>query len=229
MQNTISKGSTLQIINLKKNYVTAAGSFDALSGINLDIREGEMLAIVGKSGSGKTTLMNMIAGIDKPTSGEILFHGKLIKSLTEKQIAKWRGTSVGIVFQFFQLLPTLTVLENILLPMDFNNTYPMKKRKERATELLRMVGIEDQANKFPSALSGGQQQRTAIARALANDPSIILADEPTGNLDSATANEVFALFEELVRSGKTVIIVTHDPDIASRCSRIVRLTDGKIT
>ena len=229
MQNTISKGSTLQIINLKKNYVTAAGSFDALRGINLDIREGEMLAIVGKSGSGKTTLMNMITGIDKPTSGEILFNGKHIKSLNEKQIAKWRGASVGIVFQFFQLLPTLTVLENILLPMDFINTYPMKKRKERATELLRMVGIEDQANKFPSALSGGQQQRTAIARALANDPSIILADEPTGNLDSATANEVFALFEDLVRSGKTVIIVTHDSDIAGRCSRIVRLTDGKIT
>jgi putative ABC transport system ATP-binding protein len=213
---------------LKKDYVTAAGTFEALKGINLTAGKGELIAVTGKSGSGKSTLMNMVAGIDRPTSGEVLVDLKPVHKMSENQIAKWRGRNIGVVFQFFQLLPTLTVLENILLPMDFGNTYPVSGRKKRAMELLGQFGIADQAHKFPTALSGGQQQRTAIARALANDPPIILADEPTGNLDTATANDVFGLFGELVRNGKTVIIVTHDQDIANRCSRIVRLCDGLI-
>lgn len=228
MPNSVSETPVIQIINLNKNYKTAAGAIDALKDVNLTIRQGELAAVVGKSGSGKSTLMNLIAGIDKPTSGEIFFNHILLKSMNENQMAKWRGTSIGIVFQFFQLLPTLTVLENIILPMDFRNTFPMKQRRERAFDLLRLVGIEDQADKFPAALSGGQQQRAAIARALANDPSIILADEPTGNLDSSTAGEIFELFRSLAHSGKTVIIVTHDQDLAGRCSRIVRLFDGRL-
>lgn len=226
LENASTKNSIIQITNLGKNYTTAAGNFEALKGINLDILPGEITAIVGKSGSGKSTLMNMIAGIDKPTSGEIKVDGKELKSMKENQMAKWRGKSVGIVFQFFQLLPTLSVIENILLPMDFSKSCPQRERKNKAMELLKLVKIEEQAYKFPTALSGGQQQRAAIARALANNPSIILADEPTGNLDSTTAKEVFDIFGSLSNSGKTIIIVTHDMDIASRCSRIVRINDG---
>jgi putative ABC transport system ATP-binding protein len=227
MKNVVEK-NLIELKALKKNYVSAAGSFEALRGISLTVNPGESIAIVGKSGSGKSTLMNIIAGIDKPTSGEILIGNQAIQSMNENQAAKWRGNTVGVVFQFFQLLPTLTVLENVMLPMDFCKLYPMKQRKEKALELLRMVGIEDQAHKFPTALSGGQQQRTAIARALANNPSIILADEPTGNLDTATANEIFDIFTSMVQSGKTVIIVTHDQDIAKRCSRIIKISDGLI-
>lgn len=219
----------IRIRNMKKSFTTAAGSFEALKGIDLNIRKGEAIAIIGKSGSGKSTLMNMIAGIDKPTSGEILIEDRSIPSMSENQMAKWRGRKVGVVFQFFQLLPTLTILENVMLPMDFERSLPLSKRKERALELISLVGIEDQSNKFPTALSGGQQQRAAIARSLANDPSIILADEPTGNLDSATAKEVFRIFKELAACGKTVIIVTHDPDIADQCSRTIRLVDGHIS
>lgn len=228
MFNVVTEPELITIKNLKKSFITTAGTFDALKGITLHINQGEVVAIVGKSGSGKSTLMNMIAGIDIPTSGDIIVGDKTILSMNKNQMAKWRGTSIGIVFQFFQLLPTLTVIENVMLPMDFCKTLPLTHRKKRALELLKMVGIEDQAYKFPTALSGGQQQRTAIARALANDPSIILADEPTGNLDSATANEVFDLFGDLARTGKTVIIVTHDQDIANRCSRTIKLTDGLI-
>jgi putative ABC transport system ATP-binding protein len=170
----------------------------------------------------------MITGIDKPTSGDIFVGENAVHLMRENEISKWRGNHVGIVFQFFQLLPTLSIIENVMLPMDFCNTYPLAKRRERAFGLLKQVGIDDQANKFPTALSGGQQQRAAIARALANDPSIIIADEPTGNLDSNTANEVFNIFNELVNTGKTVIMITHDQDIEKRCSRNIKLADGQI-
>lgn len=227
MENISSK-SIIRITGLKKSYLTAAGNFDALKGIDLEVREAEIAAIVGKSGSGKTTLMNMIAGIDKPSSGEIQVGDKNLKQLKESQLARWRGKTIGVVFQFFQLLPTLTIIENVMLPMDFQKAYPISERKEKAMELLKLTGIDDQAYKFPTALSGGQQQRAAIARALANNPSIILADEPTGNLDTATANEVFDIFTSLSQVGKTVIIVTHDPDIAGRCTRVIKISDGVV-
>lgn len=218
----------LKLKNIEKTFETQAGTFNALKGISLCIEKGEIVSVIGKSGSGKTTLMNMIAGIDKPTHGEILIGDKAIHNMSENQISKWRGKNIGIVFQFFQLLPTLTVLENVMLPMDFCNTFPVSERKNRALKLLRQVGIEEQAHKLSNTLSGGQQQRAAIARALANDPPIILADEPTGNLDTATANDVFSIFGNLVQSGKTIIIVTHDQDIAGRCSRTIKLSDGSI-
>lgn len=228
MNHPTQETPLIRITGLRKNYETAAGSFEALKGIDLGIRSEEIVAVVGKSGSGKSTLMNLIAGIDKPTSGEIVIGEQSILSLREKKMARWRGTMIGVVFQFFQLLPTLNILENVMLPMDFCKTYPFPERKERAQNLLKLVGIEEQAYKFPSALSGGQQQRAAIARALANDPGIILADEPTGNLDSATADAVFGLFHSLSKAGKTVIIITHDQDIANRCTRTIRLCDGLI-
>jgi len=218
----------INLRNVKKTFKTASGTFDALKGINMTVNKGEFVSVVGKSGSGKSTLMNMITGIDKPTSGEILIGENAIHSMTENKIARWRGINIGFVFQFFQLLPTLSVIENVMLPMDFCNTYPALERKERALSLLKQVGIEDQAYKFPTTLSGGQQQRSAIARALANDPSIVVADEPTGNLDSTTANDIFNIFNELVQSGKTIIIVTHDQDIANKCSRSIQLADGLI-
>lgn len=228
MSKELINPSLIRLSNIKKSFITSAGTFDALKGIDLSINKREFVSVIGKSGSGKTTLMNMIAGIDKPTCGEVIIGEKAIHSMTENQISKWRGVNVGIVFQFFQLLPTLSILENVMLPMDFSNTLPTSQRKERAFHLLKQVGIEDQAYKFPMALSGGQQQRSAIARALANDPPLLLADEPTGNLDTNTANDVFRIFNELVQSGKTVIIVTHDRDIASKCSRTVSLADGLI-
>ncbi|MFZ5643808.1 MAG: ABC transporter ATP-binding protein [Bacillota bacterium] len=224
-----SKEQTLiNLHDVRKTFITSGGTFEALKGITLTINKGDFVSVIGKSGSGKSTLLNMIAGIDKPTSGEIFVGEKAIHSMNENQLSKWRGINVGVVFQFFQLLPTLSVIENVMLPMDFCNTCHPSLRKERAFSLLKQVGIEDQAYKLPASLSGGQQQRAAIARALANDPSIILADEPTGNLDSTTANDVFSIFYDLVRTGKTLIIVTHDRDFAGRCSRTLKLTDGRI-
>jgi len=228
MQGKMNEQTTISLNHLRKSFITSAGEFDALKGIDLSIQKGDFVSIVGKSGSGKTTLMNMIAGIDRPTAGEIFIDSKAIHSMSENQMSKWRGTNIGIVFQFFQLLPTLSVIENIMLPMDFCNTYPVSERNERAMSLLKQVKIEDQAYKFPSALSGGQQQRVAIARALANNPPIILADEPTGNLDTATANDVYNIFDKLTESGKTIILVTHDKDIAERCSSSITLVDGLI-
>ena len=228
MQNELDNQALIYLRNVKKTFITSAGTFDALRGINLKVNNGEFLSVVGKSGSGKSTLMNMITGIDKPTSGEIFIGGKEIQTMNESKISKWRCINVGVVFQFFQLLPTLSIVENVMLPMDFCNTFPTTKRKERALGLLGQVGIEDQAFKFPTTLSGGQQQRAAIARALANDPSIVIADEPTGNLDSNTSNDVFNIFKGLVSTGKTVILVTHDQDIANRCSRKISLADGQI-
>jgi len=184
--------------------------------------------VIGKSGSGKSTLLNMITGIDRPTTGEVFVNGTAVHELNENRMARWRGKNLGIVFQFFQLLPTISVVENIMLPMDFCRTYPMREREKRALELLDMVELADHAYKLPTALSGGQQQRVAIARALANDPPIIIADEPTGNLDSKTAEAVFALFNELVKQGKTIIIVTHDSSLAKRAHRTALIADGEI-
>jgi ABC-type lipoprotein export system ATPase subunit len=218
----------IHLDGLSKSYYSEAGEFPALKGIDLEIKAGEFISIVGKSGSGKTTLINMIAGIDRPTDGEIWVGGTPVHTLSEGQMAVWRGRNIGIVFQFFQLLPTLSLLENVMLPMDFSKAYPARQRKERALHLLDLVGIADHAYKLPSAVSGGQQQRAAIARALANDPPLIVADEPTGNLDSRTAEDVFSLFERLVAQGKTFVIVTHDVGLAKRVHRSVVIRDGEI-
>jgi putative ABC transport system ATP-binding protein len=192
------------------------------------VHAGELVGIVGKSGSGKSTLLNLIAGIDRPSGGEVWVGGTAVHALSERRLAGWRGRNVGVVFQFFQLLPTLTVAENVMLPMDFCDTYPRAERRRRALGLLARMGIADQADKLPLALSGGQQQRAAIARALANDPPIIVADEPTGRLDSATAESVFRIFLGLVEQGKTIVMVTHDTALAQRVSRVVRIVDGEL-
>ncbi|HEV7487873.1 MAG TPA: ABC transporter ATP-binding protein [Thermoanaerobaculia bacterium] len=211
---------------ITKTYETPAGSFSALRNIDLEITSGEFVAIVGKSGSGKSTLLNMIGGIDRPSSGSLSIGGTKIQSLSHNELASWRGRSIGFVFQFFQLLPTLTVAENVMLPMDFAGVLPGNARGRRAEELLNRVGVADQADKLPSALSGGQQQRVAIARALANDPPVILADEPTGNLDSETSAAIFRLFAELAATGKTLLVVTHDAEAASSVSRTITIVDG---
>jgi len=218
----------IDLNTVTKAYQTDAGLFMALKGIDLHVEAGEFVAIVGKSGSGKTTLINMITGLDRPSSGEILVRGAAVEKLSENQLATWRGRNVGVVFQFFQLLPTLTALENVMLPMDFCGTPAITGRKTRAMELLQLMEIEEHAGKLPSKLSGGQQQRVAIARALATDPPILAADEPTGNLDSATAAAVFSLFERLTDLGKTILMVTHDPDLARRATRQLHILDGKI-
>jgi putative ABC transport system ATP-binding protein len=203
------------------------GQFTALDKVSLEVRAAEFVAIVGRSGSGKTTLLNLLAGIDRPTSGSIVVDGADLGALDETGLARWRGRSIGLVFQFFQLLPTLTVAENVMLPMDFAHRVPSRARRERAMSLLDRVGVADQAGKLPSALSGGQQQRAAIARALANDPPVLLADEPTGNLDSATGAAVLALFQELNSEGRTVIVVTHERDVQAFATRVVTLVDGR--
>jgi len=221
-------GELIALRGVVKAFQTTAGEFLALRGIDFIVGPGEFVAVIGKSGSGKSTLINMVAGIDHPTSGEVVVAGTAVHRLGEGPLATWRGQAVGIVFQFFQLLPTLTVVENVMLPMDFGDRWPMRERAPRALALLERVGLLQHADKLPSALSGGEQQRAAIARALANDPPIILADEPTGNLDSATADAVFDLFETLVEGGKTIVFVTHDGDLAARASRIIVLADGRI-
>ncbi len=211
-----------------KQYDGAAGPIVALRNLSLDMGEGEFVAVIGKSGSGKTTLINLLTGIDSPTSGSIQVAETAVQTLSQDQLARWRGRAVGIVFQFFQLLPTLSVAENIMLPMDFCNTFPPRERRARALSLLAGMGIADQADKLPNALSGGQQQRAAIARALANDPPLIVADEPTGNLDSRTAAEVMSFFARLVDAGKTVVMVTHERDLERYFARSVTLTDGTL-
>jgi ABC-type lipoprotein export system ATPase subunit len=218
----------IELRSVIKNFETPAGTFTALKGIDLQVDKGEFVAVIGKSGSGKSTLINMITGIDRPTSGEVWVGGTAVHSLKEGQMAPWRGRNIGVVFQFFQLLPTLTLLENVMLPMDFCGTYPGHQRHERAMGLLKLVDMEDQAHKLPSEVSGGQQQRVAIARALANDPPILVADEPTGNLDSKTAESVFRLFEDLADQGKTILMVTHDQDLAKRVMRAVVVSDGEV-
>jgi putative ABC transport system ATP-binding protein len=218
-------------INLQqvvKKYEGLAGAVVALKGIDLQVHKGEFVVITGKSGAGKTTLVNMITGLDRSTSGEIWVAGTPVHKLGAEKAARWRGQNVGVVFQSFELLPTLTVLQNVMLPMDFAHKYPTRQQRERAMHLLEQVEIAEHAHKVPSAVSGGQQQRVAIARAMANDPPILVADEPTGSLDSATAGSVLQVFEDLVEQGRTILLVTHDEDIAKRATRTVTLSDGEI-
>jgi putative ABC transport system ATP-binding protein len=217
----------IDVRTVVKSYSSPSGAFTALKGVSLQVQTGEFIAVVGKSGSGKSTLINLIAGIDRPTSGEVDIAGTPVHALSQEQLAIWRGRNVGVVFQFFQLLPTLTVAENVVLPMDFCNTYPVRERRPRALALLERVGIVEQADKLPAALSGGQQQRAAIARALANDPSLIVADEPTGNLDTQTSAAVLQLFAELAADGKTVVMVTHERDVTI-VTRTIALADGQV-
>jgi ABC-type lipoprotein export system ATPase subunit len=226
--NSLSDRSMIDLRNVDKFYKTAVGDFRALTDVDLQIGAGEFVSIIGKSGSGKTTLLNMITGIDRPTSGEVWVNGTGVHTLNENRMARWRGKNLGVVFQFFQLLPMISVIENIMLPMDFCRMYTMPERRKRAMELLELVELADHAHKLPTALSGGQQQRVAIARALANDPPVVIADEPTGNLDSKTAESVFALFNSLVDKGKTIIIVTHDSAMAKRTHRTALIADGEI-
>lgn len=236
LQVTTSTISTPPLIDLRdviKVYSTAAGDFTALKGINAQVDKGEFLGIIGKSGAGKSTLLNMITGVDDISTGEVVVRGNgretYVHQLDEDELALWRGQTMGIVYQSFQLLPMLTLIENITLPMDLCGLYHPRKSKERALELLEMVELEEHAYKLPSFISGGQQQRVAIARALANDPPILVADEPTGSLDSVTSDHIFELFERLVNEqGKTIIMVTHDKSIAPRFSRILRIADGEL-
>ncbi len=218
----------IELVDVVKEYDTAAGKFTALKGVSLRVDTHEFVAVIGKSGSGKSTLINMITGIDRPTRGQVFVGDAAVHTLSEGQMAVWRGKHVGVIFQFFQLLPTLTLVENVMLPMDFCNVYRSSERFDKAMQLLEHVGMVEHAGKLPSAVSGGQQQRVAIARALANDPPIIVADEPTGNLDSKTANQVFDLFTQLVREGKTILMVTHDEDLARRSTRAIHVADGEI-
>lgn len=220
----------VQIRDVTKEYVAAGGNFaqKALDGIDLSIVPGEIVAILGRSGSGKSTLLNLIAGLDTPSSGHVYFESADLGLLNEDAMARWRGRRVGVVFQFFQLLPTLTVLENVLLAMDFAGVVPRSERRERALALLKRVDVIDQANKLPATLSGGQQQRVAIARALANSPALLIADEPTGNLDSNTAAGIVDLFRELAAQNVAVLLVTHDESVAARAHRVVRLADGRV-
>jgi putative ABC transport system ATP-binding protein len=218
----------IQVTDVVKTYPLGAGEFTAIDQLSLDIEQGEFVAIVGRSGSGKTTLLNLLAGIDRPTSGTVHAAGADLGSLSESGLAAWRSRNVGLVFQFFQLLPTLTVIENVILPMEFSNKIPVDRRYDRASYLLERVGVGNQADKLPATLSGGQQQRAAIARALANDPPLLLADEPTGNLDSATADAVLELFAGLNADGQTIVVVTHEREIRSIVDREVTLMDGRV-
>ena len=214
--------------DVKKIFKTPAGESLVLKGVSAQIMQGEFVSVVGRSGSGKSTLVNMITGIDHPSSGKIQVAGTELHRMSEGEVAVWRGRTMGIVFQFFQLLPMLTLVENLMLPMDFCNMYPPAEREERAMKLLQRVGLASLAHKLPGAISGGQQQSAAVARALANDPPIIMADEPTGNLDERTAEDVIQLFEELVQNGKTILMVTHDPILAKRTTRMLVISDGEL-
>jgi putative ABC transport system ATP-binding protein len=218
----------LELHSVVKNYITPAGEFPALKEIDLCVDRGEFCAVLGKSGSGKSTLMNMITGIDRPSSGHIFVGDTAVHTLSEGRMTVWRGRNVGIIFQSFQLLPTLTVIENVMMPMDVCHTYPVRQFRQRALELLDQVEMARHADKLPSAISGGEQQRVAIARALANDPPLIMADEPTGSLDTRTADVVIRIFERLMDEGKTMLMVTHDKDLAQRAARQIYLVDGDI-
>jgi ABC-type lipoprotein export system ATPase subunit len=221
-------GPLIRLDEVVKRYETPAGSLTALRNVSLEIGDGEFVAVIGKSGSGKSTLVNMITGIDRPSSGGVWVAGTPVHELSEGAIAQWRGRTVGVVFQFFQLLPTISLLDNVVLPMEFGRLWTARERRERAHELLARVGLAERAAKLPAAVSGGEQQRAAIARALANDPPLLVADEPTGNLDSANAEAMIELFEQLVEHGKTIVIVTHDNDLSARGTRTVVVADGLV-
>jgi putative ABC transport system ATP-binding protein len=219
----------VQVKEVVKSFKVGDGEVTLLKGISFDVKQGEFVSIVGPSGNGKSTLLNMITGIDRPTDGDVVVTGRNLNKMSENQMAAWRGENVGIIFQFFQMLPALSLLQNVILPMDFANKYTTRERRERAMHLLDRVGLADQAEKLPSMVSGGQQQRAAIARALANDPPLLVGDEPTGNLDTRTALDVFELFQGLVDSGKSMLMVTHDKELAHRVPRVVEITNGRIT
>lgn len=227
--NGKSYDKIIEVQDVVKSFKVGDGEVTILKGISFDVKPGEFVSIVGPSGNGKSTLLNMITGIDRPSAGGVVVTGREVHRMSENQLASWRGENVGIIFQFFQMLPALSLLQNVILPMDFANKYSPRERRERALHLLDTVGLADQAEKLPSMVSGGQQQRAAIARALANDPPLLVADEPTGNLDSRTALDVFDLFSQLVEQGKTMIMVTHDKELAKRVPRVVEITNGKIT
>jgi putative ABC transport system ATP-binding protein len=223
------KEPVVKVIEVVKSFPVGDGEVTVLKGISFNVAPGEFVSIVGPSGNGKSTLLNMITGIDRPTGGHVIVTGQEVNKMSENQLAAWRGKHVGIVFQFFQMLPALSLVQNIILPMDLARKYSPRERRERAMYLLELVGMQDQANKLPGMVSGGQQQRAAIARSLANDPGLIVADEPTGNLDSRNSGDVFELFGSLVEQGKTLLMVTHDKELARRVPRIVEIIDGRIT
>lgn len=222
------KPPIVEVKNITKSFPVGETKITILKGVSLTVQPGEFVAIVGPSGNGKSTLLNMITGIDRPSSGEVFVTRQPLHTMTENQMAIWRGEQLGIIFQFFQMLPSLSLIQNIILPMEFAGNYTRQERHERAMGLLELVGLADQANKLPSMVSGGQQQRAAIARSLANDPPLIVADEPTGNLDANTANEVFNIFYKLVESGKTMLMVTHDRALAQRMPRMIEVVNGLI-
>ena len=233
MQPKTTSQPLIEMRDVVKVYSTAAGDYPALKDIDLQIDAGEFVGIIGKSGAGKSTLLNMITGVDHLTSGEVIVNANgssfSVHQMKEDEVAYWRGQTMGVVFQSFQLLPMLTLVENITLPMDLCGNFHPRRSRERALELLRLVEIEDHADKLPALISGGQQQRVAIARALANDPAILIADEPTGRLDSVTAENIFELFQRLVDDqSKTIVMVTHDQSLAPRFSRIMHITDGEL-
>ena len=219
----------VQVQDVVKKFPVGNSEITILKGISFTVADGEFVSIVGPSGNGKSTLLNMITGIDRPSQGQVVVGGNTVSKMSENALARWRGENLGIIFQFFQMLPGLSILNNVVLPMDLANKYKSKERRERAMYLLDMVGLADQANKLPALVSGGQQQRAAIARALANDPPLIVADEPTGNLDSASARLVFNLFQKLVKDGKTMMMVTHDKELAREVPRKIEIMDGRIT
>ncbi|MFO7683887.1 MAG: ABC transporter ATP-binding protein [Chloroflexota bacterium] len=218
----------IDVRQVVKRFPLGNDEITVLKGVSLTVQPGEFLSIVGPSGNGKSTLLNMITGIDHPSEGEVLVTGQPVHTMSENQLATWRGAHMGIIFQFFQLLPALNLLQNVVLPMDFVKTLSPKQRRERALYLLDTVGLADQAKKLPSQISGGQQQRAAIARALANDPPLLVADEPTGNLDTKTSEDVFQLFSSLVDQGKTMLMVTHSRSLAARLPRTIEIRDGLI-
>ena len=219
----------IELRDIVKSFPVGDDEITVLHGISLNIQQGEFVSIVGPSGNGKSTLLNMVTGIDRPSSGEVIVSGSPIHKMSENQLAKWRGQEVGIIFQFFQMLPSLSLLQNVVLPMEFANKFNRSERRERAMNLLELVGLADQANKLPSMVSGGQQQRAAIARALATDPALLIADEPTGNLDAKTAGQVFDLFVHLIEEqGKTMLMVTHDKELANQIPRKIEIVNGVI-
>ncbi len=229
MAEANGKQPIVEIKDVVKKFRVGSSDVTILKGVSFEVKQGEFLSIVGPSGNGKSTLLNMITGIDRPSSGEIIVTGQRVDRMSEDRLAAWRGEHVGIIFQFFQMLPALSLLQNVILPMDLAGKYKPHERRERAVHLLDIVGLSDQMHKLPSAVSGGQQQRAAIARALANDPALIVADEPTGNLDSRTSQDVFDLFNAVVAQGKTMLMVTHDKELAQRVPRVVEILDGRIT